>query len=365
MKKSLRQNQWFARLLVILTLCIGLLTLQTGQTFAMDDTGDDSASPGIDSGEDDAADPSVDDAVGDEDDDIAATPTFSNPAQAQHAAQLAAEVASRGDEETQLAQNAVSDAEAALAEAELSEDQEAIDLAMENLQAAEEAYADKISELTGVISQDISDMRSSGMGWGNIAHELGVSPGLLGLGHGHKSKSRNRNRNREYAAPQDDSVVAGTIQAGELAEATARDTKYGWSQGHGVALNAGVHSPGTGLGGAASSHGGKGGSKGGISGASGLGSGQGRGGGNNAGGQSGGIAGGQGGPGNSGKGGGSSNSSSGVAGKGGQPGNSGNSNAGGNGRGGGNSNSNAGGNGKGGGNSNSNAGGNGNGNGKK
>jgi hypothetical protein len=58
-------------------------------------------------------------------------------------------------------------------------------------------------------------MRASSMGWGDIAHELGVHPSTLGLGLGHGKNNKNFSRQ-------------------EIAEATARNTKTGYASGHGV-----------------------------------------------------------------------------------------------------------------------------------
>lgn len=160
----------------------------------------------------------VDDTLADD------SPTFSNPAQAAHAANLAEAAAALANEATADAQQAVSDAEDALAAAESTADQDAIDAAAEALTAAEDAYAEAISDLTGVLTTDIQAMRDDDMGWGQIAHELGVHPGLLGLGH------TNRHRNRTMVSGETDLTDGDT----EIAEATIRDTKSGWAKGHGL-----------------------------------------------------------------------------------------------------------------------------------
>ena len=150
------------------------------------------------------------------------TPAFSTPAQAAHAANLAEAAAAEPNEATAAAQQAVADAQQALAEAEAAKDPEAIDIATEALATAEDAYATAIAELAGVLTSDIAEMRADDMGWGQIAHELGVHPGLLGLGH----TKRHRNR------------ITGEIdtinEEAELAEATARNPKSGWAKGHGL-----------------------------------------------------------------------------------------------------------------------------------
>jgi len=70
------------------------------------------------------------------------------------------------------------------------------------------------------IQAEITEMRASGMGWGEIAHALGVHPGVLGLGHSKK-----------------DAKVG--VDA-ELAMATTMDMKTGNSMGHGKAYDDGT-----------------------------------------------------------------------------------------------------------------------------
>ena len=94
---------------------------------------------------------------------------FNNPAQAAKAEALAEAVAEANSE-------AIAEAEADLADAIEEGDPDAIT-------DAETALADAISDATSVSEQDIADMRAEGMGWGEIAHELGVHPSTLGLGH--------------------------------------------------------------------------------------------------------------------------------------------------------------------------------------
>lgn len=161
------------------------------------------------------------DSVDDDDGDVD-SPTFSTPAQAAHAANLAEAAAAESNEATDAAQQAVSDCQQALADAEASEDQKAIDAATAALADAEDAYAEAIAELAGVLTSDIAEMRANDMGWGQIAHELGVSPGLLGLGHTY------RHRNRISG---DTDMIDGDA---EIAEATTRDPKTGWAKGHGL-----------------------------------------------------------------------------------------------------------------------------------
>lgn len=236
------------------------------------------------------------------------TPSFSNPAQAQHAAQLAEEVAARGNAEIDAAQAAVDAAEADLANTHPA-DPAYFDLE-KNLEATVAVRDGLVAELTGLTINEIADMRAAGMGLGDIAHELGVHPGLLGLGH---TKGKQKAHQKAYAAPRED-VIAGSITANELNEATRRNTGSGWAKGHGVGMDKGVHSPGTGLTESFALSGDKKGKKSGISGAAGLASGQG-----NAS-ESSGHGGGNSSSSGSGKGGSNSSSGKGVAGPDGSPG---------------------------------------------
>ncbi len=90
--------------------------------------------------------------------------SFPNDAQALHAENVATSVALR-------------DPEVAAAFAKAKETGDPEDLAR-----AEALLAEKV----GVIIQEIADMRRSDRGWGEIAQEFGVHPGVLGLGHSRK-----------------------------------------------------------------------------------------------------------------------------------------------------------------------------------
>ena len=101
---------------------------------------------------------------------------------------------------------------------------------------AEEAIAEVMEARAGVSAGAIQQMRRNRMGWGQIAHELGVHPGVLGLGHG-KAKKK--------GVVDLDEPVAGDIDPGdiegldpdevEMMEAVKRNTKSGWSDAHGLA----------------------------------------------------------------------------------------------------------------------------------
>jgi len=163
------------------------------------------------------------------------TPAFSSPAQAQHAAALA-EAAVTADSSVREALREVETAQEALEQA-LATGLE-VDEARQALEDAQESYMEVLSEISGVLTSEIAAMRESGMGWGEIAQELGVHPGLLGLGY------TRGNQNHHAGTPPDQAVE---IDPDELARATARDLETGWSRGHGVSIHSGVHEAGTGL----------------------------------------------------------------------------------------------------------------------
>ena len=87
---------------------------------------------------------------------------------------------------------------------------------------------------------EIAAMREAGMGWGQIAHELGVHPGTLGLGH------------TKGIAPQSPT---------ETQLATARNPQTGGAKGHGVS-NGPSEGKGSEHGQGSADNGGKGGGQG-------------------------------------------------------------------------------------------------------
>ncbi|MDH5509508.1 MAG: carboxypeptidase regulatory-like domain-containing protein [Nitrospinota bacterium] len=52
-----------------------------------------------------------------------------------------------------------------------------------SLNETQQERAAKIGDLAGIPASEVEAMRLSGMGWGQIAHELGLHPGHLGMGH--------------------------------------------------------------------------------------------------------------------------------------------------------------------------------------
>ena len=127
------------------------------------------------------------------------TSTLSNAAQAQKAENLAQASEAAAQKEAESAQmdleKAQSEYDSALSALEADPEnldlQEAFSLAEQNLNDA----ATALSSISGVSVESINEMRASGMGWGEIAHELGVHPSVLGLGA--KNRAENQERVRD------------------------------------------------------------------------------------------------------------------------------------------------------------------------
>jgi hypothetical protein len=110
---------------------------------------------------------------------------------------------------------------------------EQIEAAEEALEAAQEAIDGMVAEAVGARADEIAQMREDGLGWGQIAHELGLHPGSLGMGH-YKAGKLAKN--------------GATLGAeGALAGPTARNFKGGIAPGHGLSAD-GSRAMGNGLG---------------------------------------------------------------------------------------------------------------------
>jgi hypothetical protein len=160
-------------------------------------------------------------------------PAFQNPAQAAHAENLADASAAKAEAEAAAATKEAEEREADLAAAqdtvdnlpsdataeEIAAAQAALDAAQDAYDLAAEVAEQKTAEIGGTSVEEIAEMRDSGMGWGEIAHELGIHPGVLGLGHTKRHRWKNQ--------------VEGEL-GGEIGEATERNLKTGLAKGHGA-----------------------------------------------------------------------------------------------------------------------------------
>ncbi len=160
-------------------------------------------------------------------------PEFSNPAQAAKAEALAEAVAEAAADTVEATEAAVAEAREAVTAAQATLDQAAtpeeeaaaqaaLEAASANLEAAEAAAAAATAEAASVDMGDVASMREAGLGWGEIARELGVHPSTVGLGH--KNRNRDRAETRSKGVGREKSAVAS---AG--GKATGRDMKSGIS----------------------------------------------------------------------------------------------------------------------------------------
>jgi len=154
------------------------------------------------------------------------TPTYQNPAQAAHAANLSEAALPAADAAVKDAEVAVDEAEANLAEAKegLTEEQQLEDLAVQEAQdaldAANQSLYDAVGRVAGLVDGSlVRELREDQMmGWGEIAHELGVHPGVLGLGH---------TKDKGWK-----SGLASVDVEDEIAESTSMNLKTGNTKGH-------------------------------------------------------------------------------------------------------------------------------------
>ncbi|MCD4722508.1 MAG: hypothetical protein K8S13_22025 [Desulfobacula sp.] len=156
-------------------------------------------------------------------------PVFKNPTQAQRAINLAEAYAAKPDPELEEALDALEKAENDLLSAKEDGDKEAIEKAEEALENAQEAADSYMAENAGITPEEIGEMREEGMGWGEIAHELGLHPGVLGMRH--TKTYKNKKGWEEDISPD------GEVSDFEIEEATARNFKSGFSKGHGASVD--------------------------------------------------------------------------------------------------------------------------------
>ncbi len=151
-------------------------------------------------------------------------PSYTNTAQVMHASNLADAAALTLDEETKTAAERLSKARDEYDELNTDQNtsEDDIKLASEKLEVARKGYADEIERLTGEASDLIYNKRVDGMGWGQIAHDLGVHPGTLGLGHTKKN----------IVDPAANDVEDYQNSNNEMTKATKRDTNQGWNKNH-------------------------------------------------------------------------------------------------------------------------------------
>ena len=165
----------------------------------------------------DDGDVSEDDAVENEDS------AFQNPAQAQKAENVA-NAAALDSDDGELADrvDALEAAEQELADSGLNSGDEGYQELVDAVEDAEQDVADRLSEISGELEADITQMRKEGYGWGQICHEVGVHPSVLGKKYGHMNTHQNKHQ---------------FGKKGDMSAATARDLKTGWARGHGKSVS--------------------------------------------------------------------------------------------------------------------------------
>ena len=106
------------------------------------------------------------------------------------------------------------------------DNEEAIQKALDAYEEAQ-AKADKaLADAGAVTENDIADMRADGMGWGDICHELGLHPSILGLGH-YKDKGHPLGKHGEESLNTDR----------DLETASVKGHSQGHSKGKGLGLD--------------------------------------------------------------------------------------------------------------------------------
>jgi hypothetical protein len=107
-------------------------------------------------------------------------PRFQNDAQTQHAQNIAIEAAFQDSEVIEAKNN-------------------------KNYEEMNRLVDDKVADYM----EQIAEWRESGMGWGNIAMELGVHPGALGLGHAKKNSNYDAFVAKGYDKDKDKGLALG------------------------------------------------------------------------------------------------------------------------------------------------------------
>ena len=247
--------------------------------------------------------------------------------------------------ELEAAHHSVQEATMAMKQAQAQNNARAMERARDNYSKANQNMAQNLAKVAGVTTEAVKGMQKAGMGWGQIAQELGLDPANLGIGKQGsqantpdrlseqdrtRDKDRDRDRDRDlsqqdlaepehtrvrertreqldHETPQEEGLMVRERtreRNRELSEATSRNMKKAGATNHGMAV-VGSGSKGMGLGkakgsmsagtsrgsaghgaGGSGGHGGSGGSGG--SGSGGSGGSGGGGGGNGGGGNSGG-----------------------------------------------------------------------------
>lgn len=199
--------------------------------------------------------------------------TLANPTQVAKAVAVAEEAAGQAAAAVAAAEADLEAAEAKLAGLDNTAPPQAIAAAREAIDDAEAALEAAIAREAMVAQSDIAAMRADGMGWGEIAHELGIHPGVLGLGHTKQQQStltaRTRTRTEDAAGLTNrfthrnikSDPAAGSSNPAKGSKALGLGHSSGKALGHGDSKgqSQGSHAGGNGKGKGGGSGGGNGG----------------------------------------------------------------------------------------------------------
>ena len=103
----------------------------------------------------------------------------------------------------------------------------------QDIQAARALFHDTLEDF----SQQVSDMRSSGMGWGNIAKHLDVNPSVLGNGHAKFSRSHHFSYSKH--SRKQSAIKAATAKSYKGKDAKGHHDRGTISKGKGIGPNQG------------------------------------------------------------------------------------------------------------------------------
>jgi hypothetical protein len=186
--------------------------------------------------------------------------TFSNPAQAAHAENLA-NVAAQNDPRVQRAFTTLENAEKALVAAKATGNQAIIAAAQKAYDTAKTHAENALARAACVATSEISAMRSQGMGWGQIAHEMGVHPGVLGLGHSKEITATDRDSKTGLAMGHSMTASSSSDNSGSRGSGNSY-VAFGHSNGGVAAGHGGGNAGGNGGGHGGGNGGGNGGGHG-------------------------------------------------------------------------------------------------------
>lgn len=200
--------------------------------------------------------------------------TFSNEAQVEKAETLSEISQEKAQEEALETQANIEDAEESLANAQnnlevLEQDPNssldeinAAKLAVEEALEVLDTETKNLANISSVSVEEIAQMREDGLGWGNIAQELGIHPGKLGLGHGKKDarerSSKSFDKDSSYSSNSNKGNAFGLVgkassnkgnKGGGMSNSSRGNSSGGKGNGQGNSGNGNAGGNGNGNGG--------------------------------------------------------------------------------------------------------------------